>query len=98
MIVHVVMFKFLDKNKQQNISDIKNKLQSLQKHIKTIVTLEVGVDINRSSRAYDMCLIVKFKTQEDLKCYAEHPKHLEVLESIRGAVEDSKVVDYLTDV
>jgi len=95
MVVHMVVFKFLDKNKQQNILEIKNKLESLKKDIDTIVDLEAGIDINRSSRAYDMSLIVTFKTEDDLKQYAAHSKHLEVLEFIRSVTEQSVVVDYI---
>ncbi len=94
MVVHMVMFKFLDKNKQQNILETKNKLESLKKDIDTIVDLDAGIDINRGSRAYDMGLIVTFKTEDDLKQYATHPKHLEVLEFIRNVTEQSVVVDY----
>jgi len=95
MVVHVVMFKFLDKNKQQNILEIKDKLEFLKKDIDTIVDLEIGIDINRGSRAYDMSLLATFKTEDDLKQYATHPKHLEVLEFIHSVTEQSVVVDYI---
>ncbi len=95
MVVHMVMFKFLDKNKQQNILETKNKLESLKKYIDTIVDLEAGIDINRGSRAFDMSLIVTFKTEDNLKQYAAHPKHLEVLEFIHSVTKESVVVDYI---
>lgn len=95
MVIHVVMFKFCEQNKNQNILEIKNKLESLKNEIETIVSLEVGIDVNRSERAYDMSLIVAFENEHDLKQYATHPKHLAVLDSIRRVVDESIVVDYL---
>ena len=58
--------------------------------------MEVGVDFNRSERAYDMSLYSTFDQRNDLNTYATHPAHLEVLAYIKEVVETTIVVDYQT--
>jgi len=94
MIIHIVMFKFKDENKQNNISLVKTKLEALVKEIEPLLSIEVGVDFNQSERAFDLSLYSKFNTLKDLKTYAVHEKHLEVVSLIKKVTLESKVVDY----
>ena len=94
MIVHVVMFKFKEQNKQENLMVVKSRLEELVSKIPTLGSIEVGIDINQSERAYDLSLYSRFHTKDDLKAYAIHPAHLEVVELIKNVTQDSKVVDY----
>ena len=94
MIIHIVMFKFKDENKQNNISLVKAKLEALVTKIDPLVFIEVGIDFNQSERAFDLSLYSKFNTLEDLKIYAVHEEHLKVLKLIREVTVESKVVDY----
>ena len=94
MIVHIVMFKFKEENKQENLLVVKSKLEELQSKIPMLEKMEVGIDFNQSERAFDLSLYSTFATKEDLKAYAVHPAHLEVVELIKKVTEVSKVVDY----
>ena len=94
MIVHIVMFKFKEENKTQNIQNVREKLNSLVEKISELQSLEVGVDFNQSERAFDLSLYSTFQTKEDLKTYAVHPEHLKVVELIKRVTLESKVVDY----
>ncbi len=94
MIVHIVMFKFKDENKQENILVAKSKLEALVSQIPMLEKMEVGIDFNQSERAFDLSLYSTFATKEDLNAYAIHPAHLEVVEFIKQVTEVSKVVDY----
>jgi len=94
MIVHIVMFKFNEKNKEENLLVVKSKLEELVSKIPTLLSIEVGIDFNQSDRAFDLSLYSTFNTKDDLKTYAVHPAHLEVVELIKSVTSQSKVVDY----
>jgi len=94
MIVHVVMFKFKNSTKKEEILDIKNRLEKLVDKIEPLKTMEVGLNFKDSPRAMDMVLISTFDSKEGLETYATHPAHLEVVEIIKKLGEYTKVVDY----
>lgn len=94
MIVHIVMFKFNDENKEQNIKKVKEMLHTLSEELDVVKQMEVGINFDESERALDMSLYSKFDSIEDLKTYATHEKHLKVLEFIKSVIVASKVVDY----
>ncbi|MEN4045352.1 MULTISPECIES: Dabb family protein [Sulfurimonas] len=97
MIVHIVMFKFKDENKALNIAKAKAKLESLEKSIDVLRTIEVGINFNESDRAMDLSLYSTFATQADLETYATHEEHLKVVSFIKEVTVESKVVDYILE-
>jgi len=94
MIVHIVMFKFKDENKSENIQKAKEMLGQLDSNLDIIQKMEVGINFDESQRAFDMSLYSKFNSKEDLSTYATHEKHLEVVAFIKSVALESKVVDY----
>lgn len=94
MIVHIVMFKFNEENKKENILVVKVALEALVKKIPELKCLEVGIDFNQGERAFDLSLYSSFTTKDDLKAYSVHPEHLKVVELIKKVTTESKVVDY----
>jgi len=94
VIVHIVMFAFKEENKEQNMLKAKAMLEALEKSIEPLVSMEVGIDFNRSERAYDLALYSTFESKEGLRTYATHPAHLEVVAFIKEVTQSSKVVDY----
>jgi len=94
MIVHIVMFQFNEKNKEENIKLVESKLNELVSKIPTLVSMEVGIDFNGSERAFDLVLYSTFESKEDLKAYAIHPEHLKVVALIKEVTLQTKVVDY----
>ena len=94
MIVHIVMFKFAEQNKAQNLEKVKKELNGLVEKIDELKSIEVGIDFNQSERAFDLSLYSTFETKEDLSAYAVHPAHLEVVSLIKSVTTESKVVDY----
>jgi hypothetical protein len=94
MIVHIVFFEFKEDNKAQNILHVKGLLEALPSKIEGLLSMEVGIDFNRSERAFDMSLYSTFASKEDLNIYATHPAHLEVVAFIKEVTNSSKVVDY----
>lgn len=95
MIVHIVVLKFRDENKEENIKRVKEMLNRLTQKIDALVSMEVGINFDRAQRAYDLSLYAKFETKEDLQTYATHEEHLKVVAVIKEVTSDSKVVDYI---
>ncbi len=95
MLVHIVMFQFKEENKQANMEHVKSMLEALPQKIDTLRSMEVGIDISRSERSFDMALISTFDDQAGLDVYAPHPAHQEVVKVIKEVTELSKVVDYI---
>ena len=96
MIKHIVMFKLINKNKE-NLEKVVNALKTLEGNIDVLCSAEIGINFNKSDRNYDIVLITKFKDRNTLKTYDTHPKHLPVVETVRSLCSGSVVVDYETD-
>ncbi len=97
MIVHIVMFEFKEENKGENLIRVKSMIEALMGKIPTLKSMEVGIDISRSERSFDLVLTSTFDNLDALKEYAVHPAHLEVVEVIKSVTNLSKVVDYELD-
>lgn len=97
MIVHIVMFKFNEEQKKENILVVKSRLEELVSKIPSLKSIEVGIDFSKTQRSFDLSLYSTFENKDDLKAYAIHPEHLKVVEFIKGVTVESKVVDYIMD-
>lgn len=95
MLVHIVMFQFKEENKAANMARVKEMLEMLPSKIDTLRSMEVGIDVSRSDRSFDMVLVSTFDDQAGLDVYAPHPAHQEVVALIKEVTLLSKVVDYL---
>ena len=91
MIKHIVFFKLSNETLKD---EVVSKLKNLKNDINFIRELEVGVNFSTSLRAFDIALTVILDSQEDLKTYATHPKHLPVVEFLKENNIETKVVDY----
>jgi hypothetical protein len=100
MIHHIVMFKLLDtgdkKQMEKNKLEVKERLEGLPSRIDVIRSLEVGVNLKESARAFDIVLVSTFNNLEDLETYRVHPAHLEVVDYIGRIREQTASVDYET--
>jgi len=94
MIVHIVMLKFKENNREENLEKVKKLLESLPSKIEPLLSMEVGLDFMHSERSFDLVLTTTFKTKEGLSTYATHPEHVAVVNVIKEVTEGSKVVDY----
>ncbi len=78
MIVHIVLFK-LNNPTAENSEAVKNMLLSMNGKLPLLRHLEVGVDIIRSERSYDVALYTKFDNLADLQAYQIHPYHADTV-------------------
>lgn len=93
MLTHVVMFKLKDRS-PENIAPARARLMSLAQGIETLRAIEVGTDVIRSGRSYDLALITRFDDMAGYQVYQEHPIHLPVLAHMREASESIIAVDF----
>lgn len=95
MLVHIVMFAFKEENKEANLAHVKSMLEALPSRIESLKSMEVGIDVSKSERSFDLVLTSTFEDQEGLNAYAIHPAHLEVVSVIKEVTYMVKVVDYV---
>lgn len=97
MITHIVLFKLHERN-GENIDRAATMLNSMAGKIPQLRHLEVGTDVVRSDRSYDLALVTKFDSLEDLQAYQVHPYHAgEVVPHVRSVSESIVTVDYETE-
>jgi hypothetical protein len=98
MVRHIVMWTLAEsaesKSKEENLREVKIRLESLKASIPEIQFLEVGMNINSSEDAYDVVLVTEFKNEEALEHYQNHPDHIKVRDFLRKVRLRHAVVDY----
>lgn len=95
MLTHVVLFK-LKTPDDRTIAETKRRIAELKEKIPHIRSLEVGSDVLKSERSYDIALIVRLDSLEDLGAYQLHPAHQELVRYLNEVRESSISVDFLT--
>ncbi|HBV98076.1 MAG: stress responsive protein [Peptococcaceae bacterium BICA1-7] len=91
MLTHIVLFKLSDRS---NVQKAKETLLSMNGKIPQLRHLEVGVDILQSERSYDLALITKFDSMDDMKAYQVHPVHKAVSDYMTSIREYAITVDF----
>lgn len=94
MITHIVFFKLAEPTSDK-IAAVRDKLLSMQGRIDLLRHLEAGIDLIRSERSYDVALVTKFDSLEDLQAYQVHPYHAgEVVPFMKANCSSIVAVDY----
>lgn len=78
MIAHIVMFK-LKEPTESNVALVRDMLLSMNGKLPMLRHLEIGVDVVRSERSYDVALYSKFDNLADLQAYQVHPYHADTV-------------------
>ncbi len=98
MIKHVVMWRMkdfaLEKNGEENREEMKQRLEELEQKIPFLQSIEVGINIKPSPRAYDIVLVSTFDNLDDLESYRIHKDHQKVVDFIGMVTECVVAVDY----
>ncbi len=93
MITHIVLFKLKDRS-PRSIEKARDVLLGLKGRIPQLRYIEVGIDVLHSERSYDIALVTKFDSLEDLETYQKHPVHVEVAKYMTSVRESAVAVDY----
>ncbi len=96
MLTHLVFIK-LQEPTAANITAVIEKLQSMVGKIPQLRALEAGADVLHGARSYDVGLITRFDSLDDMQAYQVHPYHQdEILPFLRAVMSDSKSVDFVS--
>ncbi|HBF39180.1 MAG TPA: stress protein [Firmicutes bacterium] len=88
MIVNHVLLK-LKNRERDNIKKAQEVLLGLKGKIEVLLDIQVETNIRPSDSSYDLLLITKFASLENMNVYLSHPAHLEVAKYI-GSVLDTQ--------
>lgn len=99
MIIHLVFFNMLPESEgstgSENAHKLIDMLKDLPGKIPEIVELEAGLDISRSPASFDVGLMTKFQSMEDLEMYRIHPDHQKVIKFVQKTTSARAVTDYV---
>jgi hypothetical protein len=94
MITHIVLFKLAEPT-AENLATTRSKLLSMDGKIDLLRHIEVGVDLIRSERSFDIALTTRFDSLDDLQAYQVHPYHAgEVVPHMKAVCSSIAAVDY----
>ncbi|MFR9709701.1 Dabb family protein [Paenibacillus sp. MB22_1] len=93
MIKHIVLFKLKDAS-PEIVARTVEVLRGMQGKVEQLRSLEVGTDVIRSPRSYDIALIATFDSLVDLEGYQVHPEHKKVIEHMNEVRESQVAVDF----
>lgn len=94
MVTHIVFFKLNNPTKDA-LDATKDKLLSMNGKIHQLRHIEAGIDVIRSERSYDVALITRFDSLEDLQTYQSHPYHAgDVIPYMKSVCASIVAVDY----
>ena len=94
MFTHIVLFKVKEPSKE-NLEFMEKTLLSMNGNIKELNELEVGIDVIRSNRSYDVAIITRFDSKEDYLAYDVNEFHVEKVKKVIGHyIEESKTIDF----
>ncbi len=93
MITHIVFFKLKDRSRG-SFEKARDVLLGMKGRIPQLRHLEVGLDVLHSQRSYDIALVTKFDSMEELEAYQKHPVHIEVAKYMTSVRKYAVAVDY----
>ncbi|EKQ50405.1 MULTISPECIES: Dabb family protein [unclassified Clostridium] len=94
MFTHIVLFK-LKEPTEENLKLVKETLLSMNGNVEELKQLEVGVDVIKSDRSYDIGIITRFENKEDYLAYDINEFHVEKVKKVIGPyMEGSKTLDF----
>lgn len=96
MLRHIVFFKLTDPTPEV-LQETKRVLMDMKGKIPELLDIEVGIDVIRSDRSYDVALTTTFESLEAMNAYQVHPIHVAVGQYISTVRQSAVAVDYWTE-
>lgn len=93
MLRHIVLFK-LKNPAPEVLKETKEVLMNMKGKIPELLDIEVGIDVVRSERSYDIALTTTFESLDAMNAYQVHPLHVEVGKYMADVRESAVAVDY----
>ena len=93
MLTHVVLFRFAD---LAVAAECRDRMLAMKGRIPPLLDIEVGVDIVRSERSFDLALITRHEDLDGMQAYQVHPVHQELLSWVKPRVKQAVAVDFVS--
>jgi len=93
---HVVLFKFKEEAKPEQVKAVEEAFRALPKKIDAIEDFEWGTDVSVENKAagFTHCFLVTFRDAAGRDEYLPHPDHQEFVKLVGPLLEKVLVVDY----
>jgi len=96
-LTHVVLSRLKDTS-PENIAAVIAKLRTLEGNVPTLNSIEVGVNVVESVRAYDIGIVTRFDDLAAMDAYQVHPFHQGILAFMKDKVETVVAIDYESEI
>ncbi|NMF07058.1 Dabb family protein [Clostridium beijerinckii] len=93
MIINNLLLKLKNRD-TDNIKKTQEVLLSMRGKIEVLIDIQAEINIRPGESNYDIILITKFASLEDLDKYLIHPNHLEVAKFIGSVLDTQASVCY----
>jgi hypothetical protein len=94
MLQHYIVIKYQKGVSDEHIAEFCRRMLDLRSRIAGIEHLEIGRDILRDARSWDLILIMRFASTGVLRSYQQHPEHQKVMAFNHPFVEAVASVDF----
>ncbi len=96
LLQHVVLFKFKDDAKPEEVKKIEAAFKALKSQIKEIKALEWGLNNSPENlnQGFTHCFLVSFTSEKEREVYLPHPKHKEFVAMLGPVLDKVLVIDY----
>ncbi len=95
MIKHIVMFKFKEEAKAENLAMAVKKANEMNETIDCRISIKPMLNVKSSDdRNYDFVLLCEFESIEQLEEYKVHPVHVAFGKFITPLRESRACIDY----
>jgi len=92
---HYVFIKYRADTPGAHVAEFCRRMENLCTRITGIEDLQIGRDILRDARSWDLVLIMRFASIAVLREYQEHLDHQQVMQFNQPFVADVASVDFL---
>ncbi len=93
MVVNNLLLKLKNKD-TDSLKQTQDTLLSMKGKIEVLLDIQAEVNIRPSQTTYDLILITKFASLEDMDRYLDHPVHIEVAKFIVSVLDTQASVCY----
>ena len=93
---HVVLYKFKDDVKEEQIQEVIDAFNALPSKIDTIIGYEHGTNVSHEGKSEGLthCFLVTFANEKDRDAYIAHPAHQAYVKIVRDRREKVVVADF----
>jgi hypothetical protein len=95
MLRHYVFIRYQPGTDDAHIAEFTRRMEALRTTVPGIEHLQVGRDILKDARSWDLMLVMDFLSVEALRQYQQHPAHQAVMAFNHGRVAEVGSIDFM---